>query len=138
MDAGWTAIPSVILDRQLALGLDAVDINILFHLAKYWWKADNHPYPSKGRIATCMGVDPSTIRRRIARMERDGLIHRRTRFHASGGQQTNQYIFDGLIKGATPFAIEALEDRTKKRAEKLERQGRKKPRLHVLEGGKKK
>lgn len=34
MDAGWTVIPSVILDRQQALGLEPMDVNILLHLAK--------------------------------------------------------------------------------------------------------
>jgi hypothetical protein len=37
MDAGWTAIPSIILDKQHALGLDPVDVNILLQLAKHWW-----------------------------------------------------------------------------------------------------
>ncbi len=37
MDAGWTAIPSIILDKQHALGLDPIDVNILLQLAKHWW-----------------------------------------------------------------------------------------------------
>jgi hypothetical protein len=47
MDAGYTVIPAVILDRQQALGLDPVDVNILLQLITHWWKADNLPYPSK-------------------------------------------------------------------------------------------
>ena len=35
MDAGWTAFPSVIIERQKALGLDAMDLNILLHLASH-------------------------------------------------------------------------------------------------------
>lgn len=38
MDAGWTVLPSIILDRQQALGLEPTDVNILLHLAKYWWE----------------------------------------------------------------------------------------------------
>ena len=41
MDAGWTAFPSVIIERQGVLGLDALDVNILLHLASYWWTKDN-------------------------------------------------------------------------------------------------
>jgi predicted transcriptional regulator len=136
MEARWTALPSVILERQQALGLDAVDVNILFHLARFWWFAENHPHPAKATIAACMGIHPSTVRRRIARMEADGLITRKQRFHAAtGGQQSNFYRFDGLIKHATPFALEAIQERTRKRTENNERLRRKRPKLRVLEGG---
>ncbi len=37
MKAGWTVIPSVILERQKALGLDPVDVNILLQLARNCW-----------------------------------------------------------------------------------------------------
>jgi hypothetical protein len=40
MDAGWTAIPSVIIERQAAFGLDSIDMNIIIHLAQYWWTPD--------------------------------------------------------------------------------------------------
>jgi hypothetical protein len=43
MDAKWTVIPNVILDRQQALGLEPVDVCILLHLAKHWWEADRLP-----------------------------------------------------------------------------------------------
>ena len=43
MDAGWTVLPSIILEKQHALGLDAVDVNILLQLARHWWYKDNPP-----------------------------------------------------------------------------------------------
>lgn len=46
LDAGWTMLPNVIFERQQALGLDAIDINILLHLASYWWKAGDLPVSS--------------------------------------------------------------------------------------------
>lgn len=128
MRAGWTVLPSVILERQQALGLDALDINILLHLAKYWWYSDNPPRPSKQAIAECIGVDKSTIRRRIARLEKDGLISRQTRFDPKFGQQSNSYLFDGLIEAATPYAEEHLEDRKQQKKEASERRSRKRPR----------
>jgi len=67
--AGWTTIPNVIIERQKALGLDALDINIIMHLATYWWTPDNKPHPSKVTIADAMQVDPRTVQRRIAKME---------------------------------------------------------------------
>lgn len=61
MEPGWTALPSIILEKQDALGLDAIDVNILLQLARHWWYSDNPPYPSKATLAKCIGVDPSTI-----------------------------------------------------------------------------
>jgi DNA-binding MarR family transcriptional regulator len=112
MDAGWTVLPSIILEKQHALGLDAVDVNILLQLARHWWYSDNPPHPSKSTIARCIGVNPSTVRRHIARMEAAGFIKRQKRFDPKyGGQVTNIYHFDGLIKEATPFAKEAIAAR---------------------------
>lgn len=75
-EAGWTAIPTVIFERQHALGLDALDVNIILHLAGYWWKAGNAPHPSKATIAAPIGVDPRTVQRRIANLEGAGFITR--------------------------------------------------------------
>jgi hypothetical protein len=130
MDAGWTVIPSVILDRQQALGLDPTDVNILLHLAKYWWEKERLPYPSKKAIAECMGVSESTVQRRIASMEAGGLIERVYRFSGKHkGQQTNAYDFAGLIKEATPYAVEALKAREKRRKADAARRTRKGLRL---------
>ena len=128
MDAGWTVLPSIILEKQHALGLDAVDVNILLQLARYWWFSDRPPFPSKATIAECMNVDPSTVRKHIARMERDGIIRREYRFNAKkGGQEANAYHFTGLIKAATPFAKEAAQTRELRKSEDASRRRRKKP-----------
>ena len=85
MEAGWTVLPSIILEKQHALGLDAIDVNILLQLARHWWYRDNPPHPSKATIAECLGVDRSTVRRHIAGMEAVGLIRREARFKKTGG-----------------------------------------------------
>jgi predicted transcriptional regulator len=132
MEAGWTVLPSIILEKQHALGLDAIDINILLQLARYWWYSDNPPHPSKASIAECLNVDRSTVRRHIARMEADGFIRREARFNPRyGGQETNVYYFDGLIKAATPHATEFISLREKRRGEDADRRSRKKPRPAV-------
>lgn len=137
MDAGWTVLPSIILEKQHALGLDAVDVNILLQLARYWWFSDRPPFPSKATIAECMKLDPSTVRKHIARMERDGIIRREYRFNAKkGGQEANAYHFTGLIKAATPFAKEALQTREQRKSEDAYRRKRKKPMLVVNNTGK--
>lgn len=136
MEAGWTVVPSVIFERQDALGLDPVDINIIMHLAMHWWFADNLPRPSKKRLAKAMRVNESTVRRHIKRLEELGFISRVARFSANhGGQGANFYQLDGLIKEATPFARELVETRRKQQAEKAALQKSKKPKL-TLVGGK--
>ncbi len=127
MDAGWTAIPSVILDRQKAFGLDAIDVNILLHLASHWWFASELPFPGKKSIADAMGVSPRTVQRRIAKMEAAELIQRHERRHPKYGQQSNYYDFAGLIKEATPYAEEAIVARKKAREERQSRRSRKRP-----------
>ena len=36
MAAGWNVIPNIIIEKQEALGLDALDMNIILHLSHYW------------------------------------------------------------------------------------------------------
>ena len=133
MAPGWVAFPTVILERQQALGLDPVDVNILLQIAKYWWFKDSLPFPSKKAIADCIGRTESTVRRRIAEMERDGLIKRKLRRSPKhGGQTSNEYSFDGLIKAATPYAIEAIQEKEKRKKEDAERRTRKNPRIKQI------
>jgi predicted transcriptional regulator len=129
MDAGWTVFPSIILEKQQALGLDAIDVNILMQLARHWWRSDNPPHPSKRAIAQCIGVDPSTVRKHIKRMENDGFIRREPRYSTKlgGGQIQNAYHFNGLIETAKPFAKEFVALREKQRGENAARTRRKKP-----------
>jgi DNA-binding transcriptional regulator YhcF (GntR family) len=125
MAAGWTSFPSVILDRQKALGLDPIDINILLQLAKHWWEADSPPFPSKRTIADCIGVDRRTVQRHLAEMEKSGYIERRRRRGPNGSSGTNAYLFTGLIEKATPFAKEAVEAREERVRQKEARRRRK-------------
>jgi len=130
--AGWTAFPSVLLERQQAIGLDPLDLNILLQLARYWFFAGNVPFPSKKALAECIGVDVSTIRKRISKMEAHGLIRRQQRYGAKGGgQQSNRYHFDGLIKAATPFAEELIEERKQRKAEDAARRTRRGPKKPI-------
>lgn len=83
-----------------------------------------------------MGLDESTIRRHIARLESDGLIRREARYGAQGGgRQTNVYVLDGLIKAATPYAKEAIAAREERRKEDANRRSRKRARLRVVPEG---
>ncbi len=135
IDAGWSLIPATIIERQQALGLDALDMNIILHIVNHWWKADSKPFPSKTKIANAVGVTARTVQRRIAEMEKGGLIRREERRIPNTGSKTNIYHLDGLIKGATPYAQEVLEDRAKTEAKRTERARKKgRPKLTVISG----
>lgn len=111
MDAGWSAIPNVLIEKQAALGLDSVDLNIIVHLQSYWWTAENHPHPSIGTIAKALNVTERTVQRRIRRLEKGGLLTIEARQHPSKGNATNVYKFDGLIKEARPFAVQKNQEK---------------------------
>jgi DNA-binding transcriptional regulator YhcF (GntR family) len=131
--AGWVALPSIILERQDALGLDAIDVNVILHIAKHWFEPGNLPHPSKGSIAKAMQVTPRTIQKRFSRLDALGFVQRIERRGPKGtkGSQTSKFDFSGLTKEATPFAIEALQERKRKREEKLARLGRKRPKIEA-------
>jgi predicted transcriptional regulator len=129
--AGWSAFPNIIIEKQRALGLDAMDMNILLHLVQYWWLEENVPHPSVATIAEAIGVTPRAIQKRITALQAAGLITREERRHSKFGSQTNLYRFDGLIKACLPFAQEKLEAAKKKAEENKERVKRKKPKLVV-------
>jgi DNA-binding MarR family transcriptional regulator len=131
MAAGWTVLPSMILEKQHALGLDAIDINIIAHLSIYWWKKANLPHPSVATIAKAVGVKPRTIQKHIKAMEASGIT-RHERRQTGQGSKTNLYSFEGLIKAVTPYAqekIAAIAERSKK---DVERVARKKPKLALV------
>jgi len=127
MSAGWTALPSVIIERQQAIGLDPLDINIILILANYWWYAERLPYPTKKSIAETMGVNPATVQRRIAALEQGGLIKRIPKFHPQHGQTGNEYDLRGLIEAVKPYAEEKIRVMKERKAEDAARRKRKRP-----------
>lgn len=100
--AGWVAFPSIILERQDALGLDALDVNIILHIAKHWFEPGNLPHPSKGSIAKAMQVTPRTVQKRISRLHDLGFLRRIERRGGKGtkGSQTSEYDLSGLVQQA--------------------------------------
>src|SRR5258708_18158116 len=114
MKAGYVVIPALLLDRQRALGLGASELNILLHLIRHWWFPERLPYPGKKRIAECMEISESTLRRRIADMEKRGILERKKRISKDRGQETNEYDLSGLVELLKPFAKEEITKRQKR------------------------
>jgi DNA-binding transcriptional regulator YhcF (GntR family) len=132
MNAGWNAIPSIIIEKQEALGLDALDMNIIVHLSNYWWHADNLPCPSVAKIAEAIQVKPRTVQKRIKALHGLGLLTRTERRKTRFGSDTNLYGFEGLIAAARPFAQEKLAEREKRKQAEKERLTRKRPKFTVV------
>jgi DNA-binding transcriptional regulator YhcF (GntR family) len=132
MAAGWNALPSIIIEKQQALGLDAIDMNIIVHLSNYWWRADTLPFPSVATIARAIGVKPRTVQKRVKALHNAGLLTRTERRQTRFGSDTNLYGFDGLIKAVLPYAQEKIAARAKRAEEDKDRLARKKPKLTVV------
>jgi DNA-binding MarR family transcriptional regulator len=132
MEAGWTALPSVIIENQRQLGLEPLDLNIVVYLASKWWTAEGKPFPSKTTMAKAMNVHPRTIQKHIAALEGAGYIRREER-RTDTGSRTNIYHLDGLIEAAAPFAAEKLaEMKDKSELAKRRENRRGAPRLRLV------
>ena len=131
MAAGWNAIPNVIIEKQEALGLDPLDMNIILHLTHYWWHPDNLPHPSVETIAKAIGVKPRTIQKRVKALGELGLLERQERRHTKNGSTTNLYSFKGLIEACRPFAEEKIKEIKAAKETRAKRLARKKPILVV-------
>lgn len=133
MDAGWTALPSIIIENQRQLGLEPLDLNIVVYLASKWWTAEGKPFPSKATMAKAMNVHPRTIQKHIAGLEGAGYIRREER-RTETGSRTNIYHLDGLIEAAAPFAAEKLaEIKDKSELAKRRENRRGAPKLRLVE-----
>lgn len=131
IDAGYTAVPTVLIKYQQRLKLKPLDINILLHLLSYWWSSDEFPRPSKNSIAVAVGVDPSTVRRCLQKLETAGYVTR-VEHRTAHGSRPNTYNLTGLIKALQPLAAEELQEIEKRKLRRLVKLAGKKPLLHVV------
>lgn len=127
MAAGYTLIPNVLLERQRALGLDPVDLNILLYIISHWWTADSRAFLSKETIAAAVGRSARTVQRRVNRMKNDGILSTVARFTATGRRTANAFDLSKLATEAAPFAKELLADRKRRAEENKARRLRKRP-----------
>ena len=133
MDAGWTALPSVIIENQRQLDLSPLDVNIILYLASKWWTAEGKPYPSKTTMAKAMNVHPRTIQKHVAALEAAAYIRREER-RSGTGSKPNIYHLDGLIEAVTPFAEEKLAEMEAKAAAAKRKQNRRGgPKLRLVQ-----
>ncbi len=73
LNDGYVAIPRVVIRRRHALDVTTAEWDYICEVWSYW-RSDRLPGPSVEDLACGLGVDPSTIRRHRASLERKGLL----------------------------------------------------------------
>jgi hypothetical protein len=97
MRHGFCVVPSLLLDAQARLGIDAEQLAVLVHLAHHWCQPEGTPYPSRRRLAETFGVTDRTYRLWISDLERKGLVQRVERRDPHHRRLTNFYDLSGLV-----------------------------------------
>ena len=132
MAAGWSAIPNILIEKQEALGLKPIEMNVLIHLIQYWWFESNLPHPSVGRMAKALGVTDRTIQRTIKGLCELGFMEKEERRKTKHGSLTNLHSFNGLIEKLKPYADEKVAEKKQKKEDENARIARKKPKFAVV------
>ena len=123
LKAGWVMVPSILLEKQHALGMGPSELNVLLQILRYWWVAESLPYPSKKSIASAIGCSSRTVQRAIGKLKGLGLdVEERKKPNKTN--LTNRYSVKTLVKTLEPYAIEAIEQRAKQKKERKERKER--------------
>lgn len=60
-DHGYAGIPSILIQAQQRLGINAMQMNIIIQLIDYWREPSRKPFPSKEELANRIGVTGKTI-----------------------------------------------------------------------------
>lgn len=98
MKLGYCILPSVLLQAQARLLINAQQMIVLLQLIEHWWTADGKVYPSKDKLAERIGLTPKQIQRHIKVLEDRGLVKRIPRVLKGRGKTSNEYDLSGLVK----------------------------------------
>jgi DNA-binding MarR family transcriptional regulator len=132
---GYTVLPNVILQNQKALDLKHLDVLVLMCLLSHWWDKDDLPRPAKTSIARTLDVDPRTVQRSIAKLEKQGYIERKERRATVGDNLPNFYDLSGLVAAAKTQAERVKKLKTARAKEDSAMQSTPKT-FGLIEGGK--
>lgn len=95
---GWTSVPSLLLKNAGKLDLDPTETLTLIYLIRFWWRAEDLPFPSISKTSEEMGVTRKTLSKKFSSLKEKGFI----REVKEPGQAT-KYSLDGLV-----FKLEEL------------------------------
>lgn len=97
LQAGFTAIPNLVLDHYGELGISASEMMFIIHVWQFWWTEKN-PYPSLQIIADRMATSRRQVRRYTEGLKEKGLLRVLERHQPGFGQITSEYDFAPLIE----------------------------------------
>ncbi|WP_371158374.1 helix-turn-helix domain-containing protein [Jannaschia sp. 2305UL9-9] len=126
MGHGFTALPNILVRGQARLGLSTTQFNLLVQLLSYWIDPDRPPFPSKKELAKRVGLNPTTVRINMAKLEERGLIRREQQVTAAGDYGSNIYHMDGLIDALKALEPDFAEERAERAARRAETERRQK------------
>lgn len=115
LTAGFTMVPSVLIQRMGSLGLKPTEFCVLMVIISYWIKAEEPPHPSVEMIAASLAVDARTVRRAIGGLAGKGLIVKEERVLANNSNKSNRYHLTPLVDRLKPYAGEHLSRRRAKK-----------------------
>jgi predicted transcriptional regulator len=108
--AGFTQVPSILVEKQHALGINNTQLVVLLNLMKYWWRSESMPFPSVTRIANSMDMRRNSVQKALAKLEDYGLIERISRYHSDNqGQTSNEYSLKGLVEKLSEYSKNSNE-----------------------------
>ena len=111
--AGWQALPNVLMKNQGRLGLSATELVVLINLLSFWWYVDELPYPRVSTIANRMKVTTRTVQRALQHLARKGLVTKRTEI-SKHGEEHEVFDPEGLVKILQGLAFQDSDYREKK------------------------
>ena len=112
---GYAGIPSIFIQAQRRLGINAMQMNIIVQLLDYWYEPSRRPFPMKQELADRIGVTEKTIQNNIRALEQAGLIQREYRRTAAGDWNSNIYHLDGLIAKVQALEPQFAEEKKKRK-----------------------
>ena len=104
---GWVAVPTTLFFAQQALGINALELNVLLNLIMHWWNKEKSPYPSQAAIARRMGVSVRTVQRTLDDLVEKQLIEKhRSSIHNPVFKGRNLYDLTPLVHLLNNFSQE--------------------------------
>ena len=108
LQAGFTAIPNLVLDHYAALGITPGEMMFIIHVWQYWW-TEKDPYPSLKTIAAKMNVSRRQVSNYTQSLKTKGYLLVLERQQPELGQVTSEYDFSPLIRAITR-PVEGVKD----------------------------
>ena len=102
---GYTAVPDVLLANMDKFRLKPMEFAVLVQLLRYWWRADQMPFPSKRSLAAAIGCSEKTVQMAIVGLERGGGLRRVERRRAADRSESNLYDLRPLVQALRHEAV---------------------------------